>query len=334
MKEVYPNIFLIKERGSFGVIKPPENVYILAGQDGLIYDAGYGNKKTVKYLIKQIKKIEEKYKTEGKEFKITRVLPSHAHPDHFAGLKLLKKYLGVNIVLTDKMAKIIRSKKDFKKFFEPDPLKDFLTIRSFGQRIIDKIEWKTWRFFYYKIYGLSFIKDPDLIIEENCELEINGEKWRVFPSPGHSPDHISLYSEEKGILFSGDNVLRSITTWLGPPHCDIDDYIKSIEYIKSLPNLKLILPSHGSPFENPRQRIEEILNHRKERYEQVLSIIRENKDSGVEMYDIVDILYPGVDKIMRNTARGWICLTLKKLELENKIRRSIEKKRLLFFPVE
>ena len=42
MKEVYPGIFLIKEKGTFGAIKPPENIYVLAGPDGIIYDAGYG----------------------------------------------------------------------------------------------------------------------------------------------------------------------------------------------------------------------------------------------------------------------------------------------------
>ena len=57
MEEVYPGIFRIKERGSFGVVKPSENVYVLAGPDGVIYDAGYGRKKEVKYLISKIREI-------------------------------------------------------------------------------------------------------------------------------------------------------------------------------------------------------------------------------------------------------------------------------------
>ena len=51
MREVYSNIFLIKEKGSFGAIKPPENIYVLAGSDGIIYDAGYGTKRAVKHLF-------------------------------------------------------------------------------------------------------------------------------------------------------------------------------------------------------------------------------------------------------------------------------------------
>jgi len=50
MEEVFPDIFLIKQKGSFGQIKPTENIYILAGHDGIIYDAGYGSRKTVKFF--------------------------------------------------------------------------------------------------------------------------------------------------------------------------------------------------------------------------------------------------------------------------------------------
>ena len=54
MIEVYPGIFLIKEKGTSGAIKPPENIYVLAGSDGIIYDAGYGTKKAIKHLIGEV----------------------------------------------------------------------------------------------------------------------------------------------------------------------------------------------------------------------------------------------------------------------------------------
>jgi len=34
MQEVYPEIFLIREKRSMGAIKPLENLYVLAGNDG------------------------------------------------------------------------------------------------------------------------------------------------------------------------------------------------------------------------------------------------------------------------------------------------------------
>jgi len=245
MREVYPDIFLIKEKGRFGAIKSPENIYVLAGSDGIIYDAGYGTKRAVKQLVKKLKKIENNYREQKKEFNITRILVSHCHPDHFSGLKRIRKNLGIKIVLTKKSSEIIKDKKSFIKAFETDAYEDYLRIRKkVTRRIINTLRNVGSRIFYHRIFGASYIENPDEIIEENTNIIINGEIWKIFPSPGHAIDHISLYNEEKGILFSGDNILRTITTWLGPPNSDIAEYLNSIKKIKKLSNLKLILSAH------------------------------------------------------------------------------------------
>jgi glyoxylase-like metal-dependent hydrolase (beta-lactamase superfamily II) len=251
MKEVYPGIFLIQEKGSFGVIKPPENVYILAGSNGIVYDAGYGSKKAIKFFLKEVNKIKTYYIGQKKEFKLTRILVSHAHPDHFSGLKQIRDVLGLRIVLTIQTAEIIKDKRSFQESFKTDDYEDYLRVRKNGiRKLMNFFRNIGSRLFYRRMYGVSFLNDPDEIIQDKSEIIINGEIWKIFPSPGHSPEHISLYNEEKGIFFSGDNVLRSITTWLGPPESNINEYINSIKYIENLPNLKLILSAHGSPIEN------------------------------------------------------------------------------------
>ena len=113
MNEILPDIFLIKEKKSFRYFRPVVNIYVLAGCDGIVFDAGYGQKRSVKKLIKEIKKIEKQYEVQNKPFKITRVLVSHSHIDHFPGLTRLRKYLGLKIVLTRKTAEIIKNKLVF-----------------------------------------------------------------------------------------------------------------------------------------------------------------------------------------------------------------------------
>ncbi len=335
MKEVYPGIFLIKEKGTSGAIKPPENIYVLAGSDGIIFDAGYGTKKAVKHLITEIKKIEELYKVQNKEFKLTRIIVSHCHPDHFSGLKRIREALRIKVYLTKKSAEIIKDKKSFIKSYETDAYKDYLRVRKkITRRIINVLRNVGSRLFYQRIYGVSYIDDPEAILDENTEININEDVWKIFPSPGHAIDHISLYSEEKGILFSGDNILRSITTWLGPPNCDVADYINSIETIQKLPNLKLILAAHGSLIENPKERIAEILSHRKAREKQVLNIIYDNSDNGISPKEIIKAIYPKDSRFLHQVARGWIVLTLKMLEGKNLIKRQDKKKKILFFPAE
>jgi len=335
MNEVYPGIFLIKEKEIFRVIKPPENIYVLAGPDGIIYDAGYGTKKAVKHLIKELKTIEESYNEQNKEFKLTRIMVSHCHPDHFSGLKRIREALGIKISLTKKSIEIIKDKKSFIKSFETDAYVDYLRVRKkITRKIINVLRNVGLRFFYQRIYGVSYINDPEEIFDDNTEITINGEIWRIFPSPGHAIDHISLFNEEKGILFSGDNILRSITTWLGPPNCSVAEYIKSIEAIQKLPNLKIILAAHGSPIENPKERISDILTHRKEREQQVLNIIYDNKEKGISPKDIIKAIYPNGSRFLHQVARGWIVLTLKMLEEKNLIKRQDTKKKVLFFPIE
>ena len=335
MNEVYPGIFLIKEKGTFGVIKPPENIYVLAGSDGIIYDAGYGTKKATKHLIEEIKTIEQFYNEQNKEFKLTRIIVSHCHPDHFSGLKRIREALGIKISLTKKSLEIIKDKKSFIKSFETDAYEDYLRVRKkITRKIINVLRNVGSRLFYQRIYGVSYINDPEEIFDDNTEITINGEIWRIFPSPGHAIDHISLYNEEEGILFSGDNILRSITTWLGPPNCSVAEYIKSIEAIQKLPNLKLILAAHGSPIENPKERLADILIHRKGREKQVLNIICNNKEKGICPKDIIKAIYPNDRRFLHQVARGWIVLTLKILEEKNLIKRQDTKKKVLFFPTE
>jgi len=333
MKEVSPGVFLIKEKGALGAIKPPENIYVLAGSDGIIYDAGYGTKKAVKHLIKEVKEIEKYYKDKNQEFKLTRILVSHCHPDHFSGLKRIRMALGVKIVLIKKSAEMIKDKKSFIKTFETDAYEDYLRIRKkTSRKIVNFLRNVGSKVFYQRIFGASFVDDPEEIIENNTEFLINGELWKIFPSPGHAIDHISLYNEEKGILFSGDNILRSITTWLGPPNCDVAEYIESIKTIQKLPNLKLILAAHGSPIENPKERIAEILSHRKSREKQVLDIIYNNSPNGISPKEIIRAIYPDNSRFLHQVARGWVVLTLKLLENKYLIRRQDTKKKILFFP--
>lgn len=333
MKEVYPGIFFIREKGSFGNFKPTENIYIIAGEDGLVFDAGFGNKKAIKHFLKELEQIEKAFIQKNTRFSITRIIPSHCHPDHFSGLKQIREKKGVKILLTKRMAEIIKDKKSFMQSFNADGYTDYLVVnKGIKRKFRDFILKLFTSFFYKQIYGLSYINDPDEIIEENSTIEIGGESWKLSHTPGHAVDHVSLYNEEKGILLSGDNILKSITTWLGPPNCDIKKYNSSLDFIHSLPNLKVILPAHGDLIENPKERIEEILKHREYRTKQVKKIVQEHSKMGVSPSDIIQMIYPNEKRMLREIARGWVCLTLKMLEQSNQVRRIEENNVIKFFP--
>lgn len=332
MKEVYPGIFRIIEKGALRNLKPPANIYVFAGSDGLICDAGYGNKKTVKKLIGQIKQIEDLYKKQEKPFHLTRVFISHGHPDHFSGLKLLRKQLGVKVVVTKNTAGIIKDKKSFSRNHHASP-EDLMKIKSSVFSLISGLFHVSFQWIFYKpLVGLTFLKNPDIVIDENAELSINGETWTIFPTPGHASDHVSLYNENKGVLFAGDNILRQVTTWLGPPDSNLCDYIHTLETFLRLPYLKIILSSHGRPITNPHERIEEVLKHRQRRTDQVKHIVQKRGALGITSNEIVKELYPKAKMMKHELVRGWVVLTLRYLEELDQIKSIGGKKDMRFFP--
>jgi glyoxylase-like metal-dependent hydrolase (beta-lactamase superfamily II) len=306
---------------------------LFAGPDGLICDAGYGNRKTVKKLTADIKKIEELYKKQDEPFNITRIFVTHSHPDHFSGLKLLRKHLGVQVVVTKKTADIIKNKKSFIRVHHASSHDLMKVNSSMIKRLWGGIHGLFRWFFYKPLMGLTFLKNPDILIEENSEISINGESWTIFPTPGHASDHVSLYNEKKGVLFAGDNILRRVTTWLGPPDSNMSDYIQTIELLSRLPNLQVIFSAHGGPITNPKERIQEVLKHRLRRTDQVRRIVQTKGTQGITPDKIIKELYPKAKMMKFELARGWVVLTLRHLEELDQIRSVSGKKDVKFFPI-
>ncbi len=244
-------------------------------------------------------------------------MPSHAHPDHFSGLAGLREELGLRILLTRGMAGIIRSRKEYRDSYsdEHEENKNALA-RIVGDRILRPAMSR----FYEAVYGTRFIENPDELIDDSGVIKTGGRAWRIIPSPGHSPDHVSLYDEGSGILLGGDNILRSVTTWLGPPKSDLKTYIRTLEQIRALPRLRLILGAHGSPVDNPRERIDEIIEWRRKRLEQVYDAVMDSGGAGIGKHGVIGALYRNEGLMKRYMADGWIDLSLRCLINDGRIR--------------
>ncbi len=319
LTEVCPGIFRITERGVLGMLKPPVNIYVITGSNGLVYDSGYGNRSSINNFARQYNEINRICRERGYENHIDRIMLSHAHADHFSGLKKLRDRFGFRIILTDEIKRIISSRKVYTDSYSPPEqiVKKTLTDKLFYsiKLLMHKFEYRI----YGLYWGISFVSDPDIVIPPDTEIEINGEQWLIFISPGHSHEHITLYNKEKGILFSGDNVMRSINVWLGPPKSDLDEYETSLNAMSELPGLKIILPAHGSPVTDPYDRIGKIIEWRRKRTIDILNIIESSSSKGITVKEILNKLYPGDSKMKKEFASGWVELTLQKIVKENRI---------------
>ncbi len=154
---------------------------------------------------------------------------------------------------------------------------------------------------------------PPLIADE--ALPVGRLRLRAIFTPGHSIGHLSFFLEEESVLFSGDNVLGLGTTAIPPPPAgDMAVYIRSLERMKAL-DARLILPGHGPPVREPQRKIQELIDHRHEREEQLLSLLREGEMS---VDALVRRLYPELAPQLVRMAEGQVTAHLCKLRDEGK----------------
>ena len=111
-------------------------------------------------------------------------------------------------------------------------------------------------------------------LQDGQQVRIGGNAWRVITGFGHSPEHVSLYSEALNVLVSGDMVLPRISTNVSvfavePEGNPLQLYLDSLEKFAGLPDDVLVLPSHGKPFRGLHTRIAQLQEHHVARLEEV-----------------------------------------------------------------
>lgn len=317
-QEMAPGIFQLRQEVRKGWIPFEMNLYALPGKEGLLFDAGSGTRGAVAHMVRLLDAIEEKT---GR--RVRRVLPSHAHWDHFSGASTLAERRRMEVLLTEAMVPLVRTRRGYRAayldvesalFPRGNGLKEL--FRSIRSRLMDE--------FFFLIAGVRAVTGPFTLITVGETLETDAGEWKVMAGPGHCDSHIMLWNPEAGILLGGDNVLADITTWLGPPHSDILAYQKTLETICHLPGLTLILPAHGRAIIDPLKRITQIITHRKKR----LGEIRDKLDSagshGLNAHDLIGHYYPNLGPLKRALARGWIESTLLHLMKEGEVNRVAE----------
>lgn len=320
MQEAAPGVFRVTQVLASRFFKFTANIYIISGENGLVFDAGFGTQKAVANLTACIREIEKSGQN-GNGCKITRVLPSHGHWDHFSGLKGLKEKAGLNVLLTRKMAGAVTSKSYYIRSMD---------LGSSGGNPLNSLIRRFRTALYFKIAGVTFYTGPYQPLEEKEILTVGDSDWQVFSLPGHCDDDVVLYNPKSGILLGGDIVLEKITTWLGPYRSSLSAYMKSLEFLLTLPGLSLILPAHGGPVTDPISRINYLIQHRNKRTRQVLDIVRYAGAAGIDFNSIFKRIYPAAKIHRRFLMEGWMRITLDELIKQDQIIEKLSKKRIVF----
>jgi glyoxylase-like metal-dependent hydrolase (beta-lactamase superfamily II) len=133
--------------------------------------------------------------------------------------------------------------------------------------------------------------DPCSPLEDGQTVHAGDRLLRVLFTPGHAPDHVSLWDEASREAYTGDMVIRPGTVLIpAGKGGNLRDYLESLARLASLHPLRFF-PGHGPTIENPGVVVEEYIAHRRAREQQVLACL----EAGLTTTDaIVARLYPGL----------------------------------------
>jgi glyoxylase-like metal-dependent hydrolase (beta-lactamase superfamily II) len=130
-------------------------------------------------------------------------------------------------------------------------------------------------------------------LKDSRPVIIGGGEWRVMTGAGHAPDMATLYSAERGVLISADQILPRISPYIGlhpgEPEADpLGDFLASNERFRALPEDTLVLPGHGEPFSTLHRRLDTLAGHHAERLDTLAEACREP----LTAYEAAQVLFP------------------------------------------
>ena len=95
-------------------------------------------------------------------------------------------------------------------------------------------------------YGLRFSVTPDILYEDNAEIEAAGLKCKLIATPGHTSGGCCYYFEEDNILIAGDTLFEESVGRTDFPTSSTSELIRSIkERLFILPEATIVYPGHG-----------------------------------------------------------------------------------------
>ena len=156
---------------------------------------------------------------------VSRILLTHAHPDHAAGAGSLAERLGAQVLAAPVTADILRR--------GDENAAGLTAARAAG------------------LYPapVRLLAGEVHEIDDGDTVRVGGTELRVVATPGHAAGHLCFAAQLGGrsVLFSGDLVFsRGRVAVLGTPDTDLGQLAASLRRVAAL-RPDVLLPGHGTP---------------------------------------------------------------------------------------
>lgn len=159
----------------------------------------------------------------------------------------------------------------------------------------------------------------DRLIVDNEIITLEGDpqiQLRAMHTPGHALGHLCFHDEARGVLLTGDNIVGVGSVLIDPPEGNMRIYLDSLQRMRSIPSLSVLMGGHGPAVATPYQKIDEYISHRLEREKNILEAVR---DGITDPKEIVAHVYTDVSPKAYAMAERAVLAHLEKLREEGHI---------------
>lgn len=145
-----------------------------------------------------------------------KILLTHAHVDHIAGLNFLReKYPDARVYMHEKDVPLLSSASMNLSRMMPEPV---------------------------------LCEKPDVLVREGDHITEGAMDFEVLETPGHTPGGISFYEKKEGIVFTGDSLFEGSIGRTDFPGGSMTTLVGSIrKELFALPDEVHVLSGHGNP---------------------------------------------------------------------------------------
>jgi glyoxylase-like metal-dependent hydrolase (beta-lactamase superfamily II) len=252
---------------------------------------------------------------------VEAVVVTHIHPDHYGLAGRVRAESGAWIGLHPADASLLRD-----RYEDVDGLvasmRGLLTVCGTpADRLPDLTEASM------QVRSFVSMAPPDRLLGDGELLDLAGWDLRTIWTPGHSPGHLCLYSDERKVLLSGDHVLPRITPNISFHSQQVPNPLG--DYLDSLDRLRLlepeeVLPGHEYRFGGLAARIAEIERHHEARLREIEEELV--RVPGATVWDLATSLewsrpWDEMPAFLQRAANGETLAHLVLLERRGRVRR-------------
>ena len=136
----------------------------------------------------------------------------------------------------------------------------------------------------FRLKGAQHLRDGQI-------FRVGDVSLAAVHTPGHSSDHVVFHLPQERGLFTGDAVLGRGTSFIDPPDGDLAQYLRSLKRLQDL-EPRTIYPGHGPVVLRAAEKLQEYLDHRADREQQVVGAMAAGSQTIPEMVAVIYADHP------------------------------------------